>query len=560
MPRRKQCRVSKDAKIPPIWKGSNLEDCKKSIKFASLISLIVAVLFSTFCSAGLAENLVQGNVLNGLAPVQGAMVTAKSEKTSIEVTTFSDSLGSFEISGLQEGAYGITVKSVGKVASGHLDIGPNDSFKELSLSLQDVEDSTSSVPSAAWLDLLPESKMKREFILNCASCHGISKDRIFIGENPRTSEQWLAAIKMMRGIDVYGLTPPDFDDELYAKWLSEHFSLSAMKTLKPFGNARGRALRARITEYPVPVSPCLPHDLVVGPEGRIWITAFYHDVVWALNPENGQYESFLVNEDEGVMGQVRALTFGPDEMLWVLLGGTESLVRLNPRDGSFKSFPLGMYPHSIEVDSKGKLWFNDYLSASKRFGSLNPLSGELEIFEVPGKFLAPKEGLPLLYGLEIDQKDVVWGTMLAANRLFRFDRSSKEISVFEMPEENTGPRRPGIGPDGSIWIPEFNTGTATRFDPTTEKFTRYSLGLSSLGLYDIAVDQRSGDVWAGSSLGSSLIRLDPATGAKDIYPFPTEPAYPRHIAIDPKNGDVWTTYSSMPDAVPKIVRIELGEE
>lgn len=511
-------------------------------------------------SVAFAEPFLQGEVLGNSGPIQGAMVTAKSEKTAIEVTAFTGPKGAFAISGLKRGEYRITVKSSEKKEHVLEGMKIGDSSEKLTIILEEADDATDSATSAAWLDLLPDGAMKREFILNCASCHEISKDRIVLSGSPRTSEQWLAAIKMMRGIDVYGLTPPDFDDEVYAQWLALHFSDSASRKISFAGNAQGKALRARMTEYPVPVSPCLPHDLVVGPEGRIWITAFYNDVVWALDPKSGEFETFPVNDQKGVMGQVRALTFGPDEMLWVLLGGTESLVRLDPKDGSFKSFPLGMYPHSIEVDSEGKLWFNDYLSSEKRFGSLHPTTGELEIFEVPGKGLSPDEGLPLLYGLGVDQNDVVWGTMLAANKLFRFDSKTKKVALFEMPEENTGPRRPGIGPDGSIWVPEFNTGTATRFDPTTQKFTRYSLGLSTLGLYDIAVDQRSGDVWAAASLGSSMIRLDPTSGLTDVYPFPTEPAYPRHIAIDPQNGDVWTTYSSMPDAVPKIVRIELGGE
>ena len=528
--------------------------------FAKILTIFFFFSFFIWTELASATNVFEGIVETKSGPLQGAIVTAKDQESSIEVSVFTDSLGRFAISRLHQRDYELTAKFPGLRSELQVLRNQHAEIKSLEFMLLEDPEFQLREPSSAWLDLLPDGDMKREFILNCTSCHEISHGRIFLNGSPRSSDAWFAAIKMMRGIDVYGLTPPDFDDENYSKWLAKYLSVSNFEKLVPSEGPSGKVLKARITEYPVPVSPCLPHDLVIGPKGKIWITAFYHDVVWSLDPESGSFKTFQVNNQENVMGQVRALTFGPDEMLWVLLGGTESLVRLNPEDGTFKSFPLGMYPHSIEVDSKGYLWFNDYLSPSKRFGSLNPKTGELEIFEVPGKVLEPEEGLPLLYGLSVDQKDVVWGTMLAANKLFRFDSKTKDIRLFEMPAENTGPRRPGIGPDGSIWIPEFNTGTATRFDPETETFTRHSLGVSSLGLYDIAVDQRSGDVWAGASLGSSLIRMNPTTGAKDVYPFPTEPAYPRHIAIDPRNGDVWTTYSSMPDAVPKIVRVELGEE
>jgi len=147
--------------------------------------------------------------------------------------------------------------------------------------------------------------------------------------------------------------------------------------------------------------------------------------------------------------------------------------------------------------------------------------------------------------------------MLAANKLFRFDTRSGQAHLFEMPESNSGPRRPAIGLDGVVWIPKFNTGFLTRFDPRAREFRRYDLGLSTLGPYDAAVDPRSGHVWVTAALGSALVRFDPATERLDTIPLPIEPAYSRHIAIDPRNGDVWTTYSSMPDAQPKIVRIEL---
>ena len=221
----------------------------------------------------------------------------------------------------------------------------------------------------------------------------------------------------MRSIDAYGLTPPDFDDVAYASWLAEHFNADAIASLKPDAAPSGATLRSRITEYPVPKTPSLPHDLVLGPKGKVWITAFYHNVVWALDPVSGSTTDFLVNEKDEVLGQVRALSFDKNGMLWVLLGGTESLVRLNPNDGSIKTFAVGMYPHSIEIDSSGKLWFNDYISAGERIGSIDPISGELDTFQVPTAGLTKTQGLPLLYGLQIDQDDVLWGTMLAAKQI-----------------------------------------------------------------------------------------------------------------------------------------------
>ena len=506
--------------------------------------------------SGALAGMVEGGVTADGSPVAGAMVTAKALESGVETTVFSAGDGAYRIDRLTPGDYELTARAPGRRAPRRSASIAQGSVEPVSFDLQRDPEFRKAVSSAGWLDLLPDGDMKREFVLNCGSCHEISYGRVMREGKPRSAAEWRSAIALMRAIDVYGLTPPDFDDDHYAEWLAENLSAAAIDGLRPGPLANGPALAARVTEYPVPQTPSLPHDLVVGADGRIWVTAFYNNALWALDPDTGKMQSFAVNPTPDIMGQVRALTFGPTGMLWVLLGGTESLVRLDPRDGTIQSFSVGMYPHSIEIDSQGRLWFNDYLSASKRIGHLDPNSGTVVVYEIPGVALRPSEGLPLLYGLQVDREDVVWGTMLAANKLFRFDMSTQESRLFEMPSANSGPRRPGLGPDGAIWIPEFNTGTLTRFDPLSEEFTRYPLGRSTLGPYDVAVDQKNGAVWVAAALGSALIRYDPATGRRDVYPFPTEPGYPRHIAIDPRTGDVWTTYSSMPDAVPKIVRLE----
>lgn len=522
--------------------------------YKRLIPGLLLLFHAPFMAAGA---LINGKVGTAEAPIGGAMITARALANGIETTVFSQADGTYYIDRLQPGEYSIAVKlSAYSAAVQTLELAEGASTNVNFEALPDPE-YRRDLASAHWLSLLPEGPMKREFILNCGSCHEIAHGRVMRDGAPRTDADWAEAIAFMRSIDVYGLTPPDFDDAVYARWLAINLDAAAVQMLQPAAAAAGAVLDARITEYPVPKTPSLPHDITIGPNGRVWVTAFYNNVIWALDPRTGNTQAYPVNQSPEIMGQVRALAFDGDGLLWVLLGGTQSVVRLDPADGAIETFPVGMYPHSIEVDSSGGLWFNDYISAAARIGRIDPSSGQLSLYDIPDAGLTREQGLPLLYGLQVDRNDVVWGTMLAANKLFRFDPRDGEAALFEMPQANSGPRRPGIGPDGSIWIPEFNTGALTRFEPRSRQFTRHELGLTSLGPYDVAVDQRSGHVWVAASLGSALIRFDPASGRHDSFPFPTEPAYPRHIAIDAASGDVWTTYSSMPDATPKIVRIEL---
>jgi streptogramin lyase len=183
-------------------------------------------------------------------------------------------------------------------------------------------------------------------------------------------------------------------------------------------------------------------------------------------------------------------------------------------------------------------------------------TGEVKYFELPSAGLDEKvQGVPLPYGMQIDAKDRLWSTQLAANTLALFDIPSGRTKLFQVPNPNSGPRRTAISSDGALWIPEFNTGRLLRFDPATETFEQFDTGNRAVGAYDVEFSPKTGDIWITGSLNSSMLRFDPKAKTFTEYPLPTEPAYNRHIAVDPVTGDVWLAYSSLPTAVPKVARL-----
>jgi virginiamycin B lyase len=429
------------------------------------------------------------------------------------------------------------------------------------ISMSAADDPTLDVPSSYWLSLLPDGMERREFILNCGTCHGIAASRIMTDGKLRDEALWNAGIAMMRAMDAYSVIPPDFDDAAYAAWLAEHLDKDAAGALPmPRPPADDLLDRIVITEYELPRPGSLPHDLVIGPDSDIWITGFFNDQIWALDPESGTYRAFDIDQDPEVIAQARALEFGDDGRLWVVNGGTNAVIRLDPATGEYDEFDVQMYAHSLDLDTDGNVWVNDYFAKEERIAKVDAATGEVTIIGVPPANRPASEGIPLPYGLQVDGKNRLYSTQLAANTLVVYNTLTGEAELYEMPAENSGPRRPGLAPDGSLWIPEFNTGHITRFDPETKAFERVSLGLPTMGAYDIEVDQDSGVVWTTGSLDSSLFRYDPVSGRTDRIPFPTEPAYTRHLAIDPATGDVWSAYSSLPPAQPRVVRVQLLPE
>jgi virginiamycin B lyase len=486
--------------------------------------------------------------------LQGAIVTATHIGTGIETSVFSGPDGSFEIPLNADLVNQLRVRAHGFETV----MLPQQSLSlPASISMQPAAHAEVDAPSSEWLSLLPEGDMKREFILNCTSCHEIGSPRIMLNELARTDQQWQATFAAMRALDQYAIIPADFDAGRYATWLADNLSDErVMQVPAPPVVDPKTVAELVITEYPLPVKDASPHDLVVGPNGRIWITGFFSDQIWALDPSSGDIEVFNVDTNPDELDQPRSLKFSQTGELWVVNGGAEKVLRLDVTSAQYQSFDVGMYAHSLDLAANGDAWINDYFSKPERIARVAALDGEVTVLAVPSAELSEVAGLPLPYGLQIDQKDRLWSTQMTANTLVGYNIASGEASLYQMPMDNSGPRRLGIGPDGALWIPEFNTGHLSRFDPDTAEFERIRLGPSSLGPYDVAVDQRSGVVWVAGALGSRLIRYQPETGEVAHFPLPTQPAYMRHIAIDPLTGDIWSSYSSLPAAQPKVVRLQ----
>jgi virginiamycin B lyase len=528
--------------------------------FHRLAPLLVWLAFGATANA--ASLSVSGAVTgNDGLPAPAALVSATEVSSGIVTTVFTDVQGRYQLPLSRQGQYQVAAQA-GSFAAQALSIELGASLvKAPTLALMPDPDYLTRIPSDIWLSLLPDGEMKREFILNCTSCHEVGAARVLVDGKARTSEQWAAAFAAMRALDQYELLPPDFDDAAYVAWLTGHLTPERIAALQPrLPQQHERLAQVLITEYPLPEDQELPHDLVVGPHGRIWITAFFGDVIWALQPATGVYETYVIRPAGAESwGQARALAFDSQGTLWILLGGTHELVQLDTRTRAFSTHDIGMYAHSLALDAAGRIWFNDYFAREERIGVFDPATSSVRHIPIPTAGLSKAEGMPLPYGLQIDSVGRLYSTQLAGNTVVQYDTRSDEAKMFTMPSPNAGPRRPAVGRDDMLWIPEWNTGKLTRFDPATSTFKSYALGTTPLGGYDTELDPRSGEVWMTGALSASMLLFNPADGQTLEIPLPTNPAYTRHLAVDPANGDLWSAYSSLPAAAPRVVRIQRRE-
>lgn len=536
--------------------------------FMKRILLVINVLGSVLPLSGWgasqatsAPAAIRGHVYAGKSPLRGAIVTIRADGATMETSVYTDESGGFVIRAPAPGRLSVRGRFPGREDSTVSVEFVDGRQSDLRLNLEPASDPLLNAPSSAWLAQLPDGLMKRKFIVNCGTCHEFSHTRIYKDGKIRDQEHWTQAITLMKAMDVYSLIPPELDTARYARWLSEAFTPKRISAMKPATGASGQSIPdAVITEYALPRADELPHDIALGPDKRLWITGFWHSEMLALDSATGKVEAFPVTlpGQTEAPAQVRALQLDGSGKFWVVLGGSKSVAHFDPISHQFQSYPIDMYAHDVVIDSKGDVWFNDYFSKPEQIGRLSASGGPIKKFALPSSNMTEAEGKPLPYGLQVDREDRLWSTQLAGNTMVRFDITTGESKLYRFPVPYSGPRRHAVGLDGAIWVPEFATGYLDRFDPKTEKFQRFSLGNPTLGAYAIAIDPKSGKIWIAAALASALMRFDPATQKTEVFPLPTEPAYMRHLAVDPDTGDVWSAYSSLPTAVPKVVRLSLG--
>ena len=139
------------------------------------------------------QNGISGEVdLHDGTAAANASVTLIEADGQVEHSIFADSQGRFHftqnpMAGWQIRAW---VRGVGVVQ-----MPITDSKKPLTLRLSASDPRADAVTSDEVLGLLPDGDMRREFIINCATCHTMNGARILPEGQTRSVQNWHDAIK-----------------------------------------------------------------------------------------------------------------------------------------------------------------------------------------------------------------------------------------------------------------------------------------------------------------------------------------------------------------------------
>ncbi|HEU4681682.1 MAG TPA: hypothetical protein VFS51_08055 [Gemmatimonadales bacterium] len=410
-----------------------------------------------------------------------------------------------------------------------------------------------SPSSSAWLARLPDGEAKRKFILDCTGCHQFDAKIALAGDRPRTRAEWVEAVTRMLGYagasSSFPIMAADRNPERTADWLVRYLGSRTVEQPKlPIESP------AEFTEFLMPEAGDLPHDVAVEPSGAVLITGMFTHRLYRLDPRTGAFSEIAIPVEQA---NPRAIDVDSLGRTWVVLGMPNKLAVLGP-DSSWRTFDVGMYPHSLAIGRKGKVWFNGHFTrAPELIGSVDAGSGKVETQVVPAHpKLGQAAGGPIPYEIRVGPDGRVWGSELIGNRIFAYTPKTGKFEVFPLPTPHSGPRRFDLDSKGNLWIPAYSANLLVRFDPSTRRFIEIPLPVRDAAPYVVRADHRSGALWIGTGAADVLLRYDPVTRRFETYPLQSRGAMVRHLAIDPRTGAVWAAYGASPGIPARIARVE----
>jgi virginiamycin B lyase len=347
---------------------------------------------------------------------------------------------------------------------------------------------------------LPDGPGKDLVQTACTKCHAAN---LIVNSGGGTRDDWEKLFTSM-------VEPPPADRATIADYLAKNFP----EKPRPQAVLIPGTASVTIREWVVPTLGSRPHDPLATPDGAIWWTGMWANVLGRLDPKTGAMKEFPLKTPASGPHGLAADAAGN---IWYT-GNTKAHVgKLDPRTGTVTEYPMpdpaARDPHTPIFDQKGILWFT--LQQSNMVGRLNPQTGEIKLVTMP-----QPRSLP--YGMVISSTNVPFLVEFGANRVASLDPVTMAIKEYPLPNPDTRPRRIAISSDDAIWYSDYSRGYLGRLDPKTGAVKEWaSPGGPRSQPYGIAVWKDI--VWYSESAvkPNTLVRFDPKTEKFQTWAIPS---------------------------------------
>ncbi len=493
-------------------------------------------------------------------PMEGVVVSAKKDGSTITVSVISDNKGhySFPAGRLSPGHYSLKIRAIGynleAPTSADLDAQKT---ATADLKLVKARNLIPQMTNAEWLMSMPGTDQQKDFLLNCVSCHTLQR----IVQSTHDADEFTQVITRMMGYaQVSQPIKPQRrveqnrggDPEQYrkpAEFLST-INLSQVPQwdyhLKTLPRPTGKATHVIITEYDLPRPTIEPHDVIVDEHGMVWYTDFGEQFIGELNPKTGALKEFPVPElKPGYPQGLLDIEEDKSGNMWMGMMYQGALAKFDRKTEQIKTYSLppqwnddAAQPNMLGMrdDVDGKIWTDS--AGHYDIFRLDVKTGTYEHFE-PMKQL-PDSRRGTIYGIDSDSHNNLYFTDFATDYIGRIDEKSGKVDWFQTPTANSRPRRIRTDAQDRAYFGEYQGNKIGMLDPETGKITEWPLSIPWSGPYYVTWD-KSGNLYTGGMTTDRLSKIDPKTGEDIEYLMPRDTNMRRVFADNSTTpATIWT--------------------
>jgi len=358
---------------------------------------------------------------------------------------------------------------------------------------------------------LPDGNGKELVSTTCARCHGLN---LIPNSWGYTREGWEHLFSSMVAL-------PRDQVAVAAGYLATNFP----EKPAPAAVVIPGSATVSIKEWILPSLGQRPHDPLAAPDGSIWWTGMFNNVLGRLDPATGAMKEYpLKTPGSGPHG----LAADKAGNIWYTANQKTHVGKLDPKTGEVTEYPLpdpaARGPHTPIFDQKGTLFFT---LQSGHVGRINPATGVVTLAKTPTANTYP-------YGIQVNSKGIPWYVDFRGNRVGSIDPVTMEIKEYTLPDPAARPRRIALTPDDAVWYTDFARGYLGRFDPKTGQTREWaSPGGRESEPYGIATVGNV--VWYSESnvRPNTLVRFDTQTEKFQTWVIPAGGGVVRNMMARP---------------------------
>ena len=477
--------------------------------------------------------------------MEGVVISAKKSGSTMTISVVSDAQGRyrFPASKLEPGQYAIRIRAIGYDLDGRVnaDVAAQKTATA-DLKLRKTQDIAAQMSNAEWLASMPGTDKQKNILLGCVGCHSLER----IVRSKYDTDGFLATVQRMstyanqtiplhpqkrlttRNTELVG------EDRVRVQRAQAEFlssiNLSQSATweyaLKTFPRPKGKATQVVYTEYDLPRPTIEPHDVILGSDGMAWYSNFGEQTIGKLDPKSGKVTEFPVPElKKGSPLGALSIRNDRDGNLWLGMMYQASVGKFDPKTEKFQTFmiPADMNAENTQLNMTspwnmgvdGKLWLENNGFAGVHRIDLK--TGKWETFEPFKKSLQGHN----IYDVASDSKNNAYFTDIGFEHIGRIDAKTGEITMYQTPTKDSGPRRAMMDAQDRLWFGEYRASAIGMFDTKTTDFKEWKLPTPWANPYDVTVD-KNGNAWTGSMINDRVTRLNTKNGEFVEYLLPKE--------------------------------------